>query len=151
VMMLMLWLILTGGELKTWWFGLPSAGIVAVISTRLQKTAHRWSVKGLLRFVPFFVLQSLEGGFDVARRALHPRMPLEPVMVSYSVRLPEGPASVFLGAVISLLPGTLTAEMKDGFLFVHVLDAGLPAAQKLQILEQRVGGLFGIEVRNEEE
>lgn len=150
ILMIMLWLVLAGGELKTWWFGLPASALGAGISIRLLTERGLWSVKGLVRFVPFFIYQSLEGGFDVARRALHPRMPLEPAIVRYSVRLPEGPASVFLAGVISLLPGTLTARLDAGHLLVHVLDAGLPVVQKLRTLEERVGGLFGIELTYED-
>lgn len=144
--MMLLWLVLTGGELQKLWFGLPAAAISAGISTRLMKEWRLRSLKGLVFFVPFFIRQSLEGGFDVAMRALHPRMPLEPALINYPVRLPEGAASVFLAGVISLLPGTLTTQLSDGHLRIHVLDIGLPVVQKLRILEEKVGGIFGIKL-----
>lgn len=146
VLMFLLWLILTGGDFRTWWFGLLAAAIAAGASMLLPGERRSLSVTGLVRFVPFFVRQSLEGGFDVARRAFHPRMPIDPAIVSYSVRLPEGPASVFLAAVISLLPGTLTAELRDRLLLVHVLDVGLPVIEKLRTLEEKVGTLFGMKL-----
>jgi len=144
-----LWLILTGGDPKTWWFGLPTSAIAAGISWGLLKEPWSWSLKGLMRFIPFFIHQSLIGGIDVAVRALHPRMPLEPAIVSYSLRLPEGPASVFIAGMISLLPGTLTAELKGSSLQVHVIDVGLPVTEKLRMLEERVGNLFGIVLRQD--
>ncbi|MBE0509552.1 MAG: Na+/H+ antiporter subunit E [Chromatiales bacterium] len=44
---------------------------------------------GWLRFIPFFLLQSLLGGIDVARRAFHPRTPLSPTLIRYPLSLSE--------------------------------------------------------------
>ncbi|MBZ0155996.1 MAG: Na+/H+ antiporter subunit E [Alphaproteobacteria bacterium] len=149
LLMALLWLVLTGGDLRTWWFGLPAALAGSWIRIRLLQEGRWWSIKGLVRFIPFFIRQSLEGGVDVAGRALHPHMPLKPEVIHYSVRLPGGPASVFLAAVTSLLPGTLTTELKDGHLLVHVLDAGMPVMEKLRTLEERVAALFDIDLSRE--
>jgi len=142
--MLALWWALTDGDTGTWWFGLPLAVIAALLSIRLLPAKGRlWSLKGLLRFIPFFLYQSLHGGLDVAVRALRPRLPIAPALIHYSVRLPEGAARIFFADVISLLPGTLSAELDDVRLRVHVLDEGLPVTQKLSALEDRVAELFG--------
>jgi multicomponent Na+:H+ antiporter subunit E len=37
----------------------------------LPPRGRHWSFSGLLGFLPFFLVQSLRGGADVARRALH--------------------------------------------------------------------------------
>lgn len=143
VAMLLLWVILTGGDPKTLWFGLPAAIIAAVISARLPGGGRFILVRGLPSFIPFFLYQSLKGGIDVTGRALHPRMSLKPVIVSYPVRLSEGPASVFFRGVIGLFPGTLSAGFKEGRLIVHALDGDLPVLQDLEYIEERVGRLFG--------
>lgn len=148
ILMAGLWAVLSGGSLSTWWFGLPAAIVASIISIKLLPPEKRlWSLKGIILFIPFFIRQSVEGGLDVARRALHPQLPLRPAFLHYSMRLPEGPARVFMACIISLLPGTLTSELIDGRLQVHTLDKELNTEQKLAALEERVAALFGYKTR----
>jgi multicomponent Na+:H+ antiporter subunit E len=101
----------------------------------------------MARFLPFFLWQSLRGGIDVARRALHPRLPLAPLLLDYPLRLPDGPACTFLANTVSLLPGTLSADLENGCLTVHVLDGSQPdVSAELQSLEALIADLFGVEL-----
>ena len=103
-----------------------------------------WSLAGIIRFVPFFLWRSLCGGADVARRALHPRLPISPGMYDHRWRLPPGLPRVFMANTISLLPGTLSAEMDEEYVHVHVLDQTGAFASELAMVELRVAGLFGL-------
>jgi multicomponent Na+:H+ antiporter subunit E len=98
----------------------------------------------MLRFVPYFLRASLLAGLDVMRRALDPRMPIDPALVRFPLRLPPGPARATLAAVVSLLPGTLSVELEHEQLLVHVLDRRLAAGQALGQLEDRVADVFGL-------
>ena len=69
--------------------------------------------------------------------ALHPQLPHKPESLHYSMRLPEGPACVFMACIINLLPGTLTAELGDERLQAHTLDKELNTEQKLAALVDR--------------
>lgn len=145
-LLLLLWFALAGGAPAASWFGIPLSLAGAVIALKLLPERGRvWSLVGLIRFVPWFVRESLLGGADVARRALHPRLPLAPAILAYPTALPEGPARTFLAGLISLLPGTLSAEWRDGELQVHVLDEGLAVEGRLRLLERLVADLFGLE------
>ena len=90
------------------------------------------------------VRESLRGGVDVALRALHPRLPLAPALLAYDLRLAPGLARIFMVNVVSLLPGTLSADLSGSGLSVHVLDRNLPVQHQLQALEQQVAMLFGV-------
>ncbi len=119
----------------------------AFASTALAPSQRvRWRLKGFLAFVGFFLLQSVRSGIDVARRALHPRLPIDPNFVRFEFRLPPGPARVFLVNTISLLPGTLSVELQDTSALIHVLDERLPIAHTLRILEGRVAEMFGLDL-----
>lgn len=50
-------------------------------------------------------------------------------------------------AIINLQPGTLGVWSDERHLQVHVLDEGLPLAEELARLEDRVAGLVGQELR----
>jgi multicomponent Na+:H+ antiporter subunit E len=95
-----------------------------------------------LPLLPFFLWESLRGGIDVARRALHPDLPLRPALLRYRTGLAEGAPRIFLVHCVSLLPGTLSAALEGDTLMVQVLDAGAPVEEELAALEARVGRLF---------
>jgi multicomponent Na+:H+ antiporter subunit E len=77
-------------------------------------------------------LQSLLAGADVARRALDPRMPLEPGFIKYSTGLEAGPRRSAFRALMSLQPGTLPVSVEaSGDLLVHCLDTSQPVADQL--------------------
>lgn len=137
------WWVLTEGE-PAWGVGVPVVLIASVAAWGLRFPGRvRLSLAGAFRFVPYFVWQSLRGGVDVARRALDPRLPLDPALLVYRLRLPPGPARVFLADIVSLLPGTLSAELAGDRLRLHVLDRA-PAPAAVRALEARVADLFGL-------
>ncbi len=144
------WWMLGGGDPSSWWIGVPAVGLAVWFSLLLSPSwvRLRWSLGGLALFLPFFCLQSLRGGFDVSRRALHPRLPLHPCLVRYPFRLGETSARVFMANVVSLLPGTLSADVEGDVLIVHALDGGLPVEQQLHALESRVAHLFRVAVQD---
>jgi len=147
LLMIFLWAAISGGGIKTWQFGLPVAVAAAIISIKLLPPKGRlWRIKGLLLFIPFFIRHSIYGGVDVAKRALNPSLPIEPELLDYSMRLPEGSARIFMTTVINLLPGTLTAELKGGTLQVHTLDKKLPTKQSLIKLEANIARLYGYDI-----
>jgi multicomponent Na+:H+ antiporter subunit E len=142
-----IWLVLADGELRSpllaaclvlaavaasWWLVPP--GVVRV------------SWRGVVGFVPFFLAASALGGIDVARRALDPRQTIQPDMLDHRVRLPAGAPRIVLAGVVSLLPGTLSAELREDRLAVHVLDARMPVRRTLGQLEAQVARLFGVEL-----
>ena len=142
-----LWWVLTEGHRDSWGVGIPfiMAGIWASF---LLQSPHGWElrVSGLARFFPVFFWLSWRGGFDVAFRALHPHCPLTPGLLIYPLGLPIGAARIFFANTVSLLPGTLSADLEDDRLTVHILDERLSSLKSLQLLESLVAGLFGLPI-----
>jgi multicomponent Na+:H+ antiporter subunit E len=129
---LVLWVVVTGGN--------PAdlvAGAVAVLAASwaslhlLRPGTSRVRPTVLARLVLRFLCQSVVAGVDVARRALDPRLPLNPGFVLYPVRLPPGPRRNMFTALMSLLPGTVPTGSAEGGLFIHCLDVGQPVAAQL--------------------
>ncbi|BCR03572.1 hypothetical protein DESUT3_06410 [Desulfuromonas versatilis] len=140
-----LWIVLTGNSPDSWTVGAVTvlAAVTASLALDPRKT-RPWRPWALCHFVGFFLWNSLRGGLDVARRAVHPALPLDPVLVEHPLLLPEGSGRVFLVGTVNLLPGTLSAEISGDVVVIHMLDGSLPAIRELQKLEQRVAALFGI-------
>ncbi len=121
VLFALMWWILTDGAIASWWVGAPVVLFATLVSVVLLPPIT-WSLPGVVRFVPFFLWRSLYGGVDVARRAMHPRLPISPGLFCYQWRLPPGLPRVFMANTVSLLPGTLSVELGADGLQVHVLD-----------------------------
>jgi multicomponent Na+:H+ antiporter subunit E len=144
------WWVLSQGEPTSWVIGIPTVLIATIVSLWLSASSSwKWRLNALPRFVSVFAYCSLKGGVDVARRACSPSLPIAPAMLDYSVRLREGTAQVFFANIVSLLPGTLSADIRGDTILVHVLDSTLPVLEQLQRLEVTVADLFGCPIRSE--
>jgi multicomponent Na+:H+ antiporter subunit E len=137
------WWMLTDGNVQSWWIGVPAVSFAMIASIALLPPVPLvW--RGLLKFTPFFLWRSLQGGADVAWRAFHPGMPIAPAVIDYPLRLPPGLPQVFLANIVSLLPGTLSATLDGQALKVHVLDSRGDFMTELKALEQRVARMCGV-------
>lgn len=139
----LLWYILAGTDTLSWVIGAPAVLSTTSLSLLLAPTVPlHISLYGLFRFIPFFLYQSIRGGIDVMHRALSFQQKLDPGLVSYTTLLPAGSARVFFVNSISLLPGTLSAELFEDQVIVHTLDQGQPVWANLQRLEYHVAALM---------
>lgn len=133
------WLILAGGEGIG--FGLGAAAAATWTRHRLALPDERpLHLLRLTVLIPGFLYRSIIGGIDVARRAFHPAMPLNPGWISFPSRLPPGAARVMLGGELSLMPGTLVAGEDKDCLLVHCLDTEMPIAKQVADEETRLRG-----------
>jgi multicomponent Na+:H+ antiporter subunit E len=140
------WLVIAGTDPASWIIGTPAVIAATWASLRLSRRAGGSPrLLAALAFVPFFLWQSLKGGLDVAWRVMRPRMRIAPGIHTYPLRLANASARVVLLNTLSLLPGTLSADLRGDLLTVHALDASDGALLDADIarLERRIGMLFG--------
>lgn len=143
------WWALTDGDPAGLPLGAPIvlaaiASSVALAAPPSTTTTPRWRLLGALRLGLAFVLGSVLGGIDVARRAVMPRLSLSPAMIEHPLRLPAGEARNFYTALLCLMPGTLSAHVDEDLLVVHTLDDGHDVAATLSAFEQRVAAALGV-------
>ncbi len=145
VMLALLWALLTDFRSDTWVFGLPAVLAGAALVFMLPSApGWRLSLSGTLAFALWFAVKSLRGATDVAIRALAPRMSLRPGFRAFTPALPQGaPRVVFLNT-ITLLPGTLSAEIAGDAVIVHMLDTRADLDADLGALETRIAAMFGL-------
>jgi multicomponent Na+:H+ antiporter subunit E len=142
------WWAFTEGDWREW------AVAVAVIIAATLASFHilplrswRWNLKGLAQFIPFFLWQSILGGFDVAWRSFHPELPLNPGLQEYETKLTGTLPRVFLTWTISLLPGTASVDMRGQHLTIHVLNIDENFDPDMRKLEARIGRIFGMKTQ----
>jgi len=145
VMLALLWALLTDFRPDTWAFGLPAvlAG-AALVFVLPGAPGWRLSLSGSLAFALWFAVKSLHGATDVAIRAIAPRMPLRPGFRAFTPALPQGAPRVMFVNTITLLPGTLSAEIAGDAVIVHMLDTRTDLDADLAALETRIAAMFGL-------
>ncbi|WP_044900848.1 Na+/H+ antiporter subunit E [Myxococcus stipitatus] len=141
------WWALCDGDPSSVTFGVPVVTVVLVVSFMLSPPRkYSWRLLDIARFAVFFLVGSVQGGFDVARRALAPGLPISPVFIRYRLRLPAGAPCTVFRLTLSLMPGTLNADVLGEVLVVHSLvDRGEVLQHELEDLERRVARLFGLD------
>lgn len=138
-----LWWLVSSGAPGSWLVGVPFVMAAAWAFQRLGGgTATAPSVAGLARFAPFFLWESLRGGVDVVGRTLAPRPAIRPGFVRYPLALRGLTARVFFINCVSLVPGTLAAEIHGDELVVHALNTAVDPRPGLERLESAVARIF---------
>ena len=141
-----LWLVLTGADPADLLVGIVATAAATWTSLRLLPPPS-WRLRplALARLAVRGLWQAVVGGVDVARRALHPGLPLRPGFVNYPVRLAAGPARDLFRTLASLVPGSVPMEVVEGRgMLVHCLDTGQPVATTLATEEALLTHALGI-------
>ncbi|GAB4243643.1 MAG: hypothetical protein Kow00129_02930 [Thermoleophilia bacterium] len=97
-----------------------------------------------LRYLPWLLAAIVKANLQVAYVILHPRMPIDPVLVRFRTNLDTDMEQVLLAHSITLTPGTVTIDVQNGDYLVHALTA--PAAEGLVTgdMQNRVARVFGL-------
>jgi multicomponent Na+:H+ antiporter subunit E len=143
------------GFFALWLVLMPSAkpadlvvGLVATAAATWASLALLPAAAGQLRpgalllYLPRFLWQSVRAGFDIARRALDPRLPLNPGFVTCPTRLPPGRARNEFASITSLMPGSVPADDGPGMIVYHCLDIAQPVASQMASEERALAGVL---------
>jgi multicomponent Na+:H+ antiporter subunit E len=143
VLLLGVWFALNGFSLFV--VGLLAAAAGGALAGALAtERAYAIGPVRLAAFLTFFLLSSLRGGLDVAWRAIQPSLPIQPALLRIRHGLPAGQPRTLFVSVLSLLPGTLSADLVEGgeTLIVHVLTD--EAGASVEELRDRIRRLFAL-------
>jgi len=137
-----IWVVLSGTQIKALVFGVAIMPAAVWLSLQLIPAQSPLRVWGLVRSIPVFIWGSLRGGVDVARRAYLPITGLRPDWVKVQVALDDY-GCVALGSVLSLMPGTLSAGMREDKLLVHLLDKDAGFEDGILQTEAAIAAIIG--------
>ena len=146
------WTLLTEGNTGSWAIGIVVVPLATWCAMRLfppvGKDAERADrtvrIGALVRFIPFFLEQSLKGGWESALLAIHPERRVHPGFMRYTTRLPPGRPRLYFVNFISLVPGTLSADWRGNTMTIHALDSRADNFEALRQCETRIAALFGL-------
>lgn len=139
-----LWWVLVEGRADGWGLGAIAVALATWTSWIMLPPADtRVSPAGVLRFLCFFVLNSLRGGVQVAAMAFRGRNVLRPACLVLPIMLPQARARLLLVNTLGLMPGTLGVDLMGDTLHLHVLDERLPILAEVRELEAIIESVFG--------
>lgn len=133
VLLLVVWILIAGVRLSDVAAGIVAAAAATCVSLVLNPPGG-WRIRlvSLMRLGLHLLVNSLFASVDVARRALDPRLPLNPGLIHYPAASPAGPPRALLSTIACLVPGTLAVgPTVDGTLLVHCLDVAQPVGAGL--------------------
>jgi multicomponent Na+:H+ antiporter subunit E len=124
-----IWLFLISNHLT---LGGIIAGVIAAILTAWLSSNHltfidhlKFSVAmpmHIARYLAVFFVALIKANFDMARRILSPKLPIDPVVVLVDTKLKSPLGKLLLANSITLTPGTLTVDVLDDKLQIHWVD-----------------------------
>ena len=148
--MLLFWILLSGlFDAFHFISGLVCCAIVALLSHDLlvKGRSEKALVKSLrlALYIPWELWQIVLANIDVAYRVLHPRMPIDPLIIEFETSLRGEFSLVTLANSITLTPGTITilVDEERGKFWVHSI-AKEPGDALLvdQTMQKKVADVF---------
>jgi multicomponent Na+:H+ antiporter subunit E len=97
----------------------------------------------ILAYIPWLLYQIIIANLRVAYLVLNPRMPINPHFLFFGTGLRRSISLVTLANSITLTPGTVTVDLKEGSLLVHVLEPRVAQKPLLGRVQNKVGAIFG--------
>lgn len=106
--------------------GVILAPLSLLFALKISSSGLRYfSLKNLIWFiayVPYLLYKIIQANVDVAVRVLKPSLPINPGFVKIKCTSDDNLLKLMLSNSITLTPGTLTMDIKDGYLIVHTID-----------------------------
>ncbi len=124
---LALWLLLVPFTLSEIIVGIGVAILVTYLS--LAQLSYLDDVKldwrfpvNVIEYLAYFLYCLIKANIDLARRIVHPQLPINPHIVTVETRLQSALGKLLLANSITLTPGTLTVDVQGQQLQVHWID-----------------------------
>lgn len=145
-----IWWLLTEGA-GQWVYGIPVVSALTAATllldrpVRTRRRALQVRIRALLRVLGWFVVQSVAGAVDVARRALRRTVDVAPAEEVMTVRLRSPVGRVLLADMASLTPGSLSVDLTaadtrtgEHLLQLHILHHEIDVVGKLTRLQNHL-------------
>ena len=143
------WLLLSGHFSAFLLAAGAACAVAALLMTRRMNILDRegqaihLGARALLTYWPWLLGQIVLSGWDVARRIVHPRLPIAPTMTRFAPTQKTPLGLVIHANSITLTPGTIAVDVGHGEIMVHALTAEGAAQLAGSEMDRRVTRLEG--------
>ena len=123
ILLFLVWIGLTNSlDIQELIVGVIVAYVVARFFTNDKEIDLKLFVLKYIKFIPLFFKNLIKSNIEVARIVLNPKLPINTGIVKLKTSLESDYDKLLLSNAITLTPGTITIELKDNDLYIHVLD-----------------------------
>jgi len=123
ILLLLVWVGLTNSlDIQELAVGVVVAFVVARYFTPSGSFELASIIPQYLHFAPLFFKSLIASNIEVAKIVLNPKLPINTGIVKLKTTLKTNHDKLLLANAITLTPGTITLELNDDSLYVHVLD-----------------------------
>jgi len=125
ILLFTVWLILTSSlHLDNLFVGIGVSFSIALLYTKMFEH-HKFEVINPIYFLIYIYIlfkNILISNLQIAKRTLSKDMKLAPAIIKVKTNLQSDWKKLLLANSITLTPGTLTLDIKDDTLFIHVIE-----------------------------
>lgn len=75
-----------------------------------------------LVYIFIFLWELVKSNFDIARRVVSPKLPINPGIIEAKTKLKSPMGRMILANSITLTPGTFTVDIDNDTLYIHSID-----------------------------
>lgn len=147
VVAVVFWIVLTDGALHSWLVGAPAVMISTWAYLRLNNRGDygvQWLA--LCAFIPWFILQSIRGGIEVAKLALRIKGVEYSKTFSFPIGIHGDRERVFFANCVNLLPGTAAIGFSKQVIEIHTVIPVDAAWRETFELQCRVADVFDVDI-----
>ena len=115
--------------------------IIALLYVKNYTSSEKFSFNPIayIKYIIVFLKNLVLSNWDVARRVIDPKLPINPGIVAIKTNLKEDYKKLMLANSITLTPGTITMGVKDDTLFIHWIDV---VATDIEKASEEIAGDF---------
>jgi len=143
------WVILSG-MLDTFHLALGVVACILVIylSHDILFTCDEFFYKNLrevirlIKYIPWLLYQIVLSNIHVAYLVLSPKMPIDPQLIRFKSKLKKDVSLVTFAHSITLTPGTITADIREGEFCVHCISRKVAEDILTGEMEKKVAHIF---------
>ena len=149
VLLFLTWLLLSGIYTDLLFLGLGALSclVVVVVCRRMKiidPEGHpNHLIPGLLSYIPWLLWAITKANIDVARRIVHPRLPMSPRVIRVEASQKTHLGQVIYANSITLTPGTVAVETDEGTIDVHALTREAAEDVRSGAMDSRVTDMEG--------
>ena len=123
ILLFLVWIGLTNSlDAQELIVGAVVAFVVAKFFTKDEKIDIGRLVIVYIKFLPIFLKNLVKSNIEVAKIVLTPELPTNTGIVKLKTKLTNDHDKLLLANAITLTPGTITIELDNDDLYIHVLN-----------------------------
>ena len=98
-------------------------------------------IRPFINYMPWLIKEIIRANWDVARRIIHPSLPIRPHMIRVKASQKEDLTRVIFANSITLTPGTVSVNMQKDEILVHTLSSEAAEFDQTGEMDRRGTGL----------